>query len=189
MNSNPLNTLFILLQKLTQKYYNNWNSHSWGKSLINKTSVIIFVYENHYMCLFITVSYDTNIFIMLQYVFLNLYSFSDQILYHYSYIMFHVWVLNRVWLCATPWTVARQAPLSVEILQARILEWVAISSSRRSSWPRDWTPVSWISSIGKWILYYWIIWEAPYIMSKAIKNINVHWCLTKWNHSHLLCQQ
>jgi len=31
----------------------------------------------------------------------------------------------------TPWTVARQAPLSVGILQARILEWVA--SSRGSS--------------------------------------------------------
>ena len=27
------------------------------------------------------------------------------------------------------------------ILQARILEWVAISSSRGSSWPRDWTRV------------------------------------------------
>ena len=28
------------------------------------------------------------------------------------------------------------------ILQARMLEWVAISSYRRSSWPRDWTCVS-----------------------------------------------
>ena len=28
------------------------------------------------------------------------------------------------------------------ILQARILEWVAISFSRRSSWSRDWTRVS-----------------------------------------------
>ena len=27
------------------------------------------------------------------------------------------------------------------ILQARVLEWVAISFSRGSSWPRDWTPV------------------------------------------------
>ena len=33
------------------------------------------------------------------------------------------------------------------ILQARILEWVAISSPRGSSWPRDWTPVSYISCI------------------------------------------
>ena len=30
-----------------------------------------------------------------------------------------------------------------EILQARILEWVAIPFSRRSSWPRDQTQVSW----------------------------------------------
>ena len=29
-----------------------------------------------------------------------------------------------------------------EILQARILEWIAISFSRGSSWPRDWTWVS-----------------------------------------------
>ena len=31
-------------------------------------------------------------------------------------------------LFATLWTVARQAPLSMEILQARILEWVAMPS-------------------------------------------------------------
>ena len=30
----------------------------------------------------------------------------------------------------------------LRILQARILEWVAIFISRGSSWPRDWTPVS-----------------------------------------------
>ena len=30
----------------------------------------------------------------------------------------------------TPWTVACQAPLSMGILQARILKWVAISFSR-----------------------------------------------------------
>ena len=39
-------------------------------------------------------------------------------------------LLNRVWLFATTWTVAHQAPLSMGILQARILEWVAILSSR-----------------------------------------------------------
>ena len=37
----------------------------------------------------------------------------------------------------TPWTVACQAPLSMGILQARILEWVAISFSRGSSQPRN----------------------------------------------------
>ena len=48
-------------------------------------------------------------------------------------------LLGRVWLFVTPWTVARQAPLSMGILQARILDWVAISFSRRSSWSRDQT--------------------------------------------------
>ena len=38
---------------------------------------------------------------------------------------------------ATSWTVAHQAPLFVGILQAKILEWVAMPSSRGSSQPRD----------------------------------------------------
>ena len=46
------------------------------------------------------------------------------------------------------------------ILQARILEWVAISSSRGSSWPRDWTQVSYVSCIGRWVLYRWAAEEA-----------------------------
>ena len=35
-----------------------------------------------------------------------------------------------------PWTIACQASLSIGIVQARILEWVAISFSRGSSPPR-----------------------------------------------------
>ena len=46
-------------------------------------------------------------------------------------------LLSHVKLFATPWTVARQAPLSMGTLQARILEWVAMLSSRGSSRPRD----------------------------------------------------
>ena len=40
------------------------------------------------------------------------------------------------------------------IFQARILEWVAIPFSRRSSPPRDQTQVSSVSCIGSWILYH-----------------------------------
>ena len=40
------------------------------------------------------------------------------------------------------------------ILQARILEWVAMPSSRGSSWPRDRTHVSYVSCIGRCILYH-----------------------------------
>ena len=45
----------------------------------------------------------------------------------------------------TPWTVACHVPLSIGILQARILEWVGMPSSRRSSQPRDWTQDSCIA--------------------------------------------
>ena len=45
-------------------------------------------------------------------------------------------MLSCVRLFATPWTVAHQAPLSMGILQAWILEWVALCSSRGSSQPR-----------------------------------------------------
>ena len=46
-----------------------------------------------------------------------------------------------------------------EISQARILEWVAISSSRGSSRPRGRTQVSCVSCIGRQILYYRATWE------------------------------
>ena len=40
------------------------------------------------------------------------------------------------------------------ILQARILDLAAISYSRGSSPPRDWTPVSCVSCTGRWVLYH-----------------------------------
>ena len=40
------------------------------------------------------------------------------------------------------------------ISQVRILEWVAISCSKGSSRPKDWTHVSWASCIGRQILYH-----------------------------------
>ena len=55
-------------------------------------------------------------------------------------------LLSRVRLFATPWTIARPPGSSIHgILQARILEWVAISFSRGSSRPRDRTQVSCIA--------------------------------------------
>ena len=48
------------------------------------------------------------------------------------------------------------------ISQARILTWVAISCSRGSSWPRDQT---YISCIGKQILYCWATREAHIVGS------------------------
>ena len=52
------------------------------------------------------------------------------------------WSLSCVQLFATPWTVASQAPLSMGILQVRILEWIVMPFSRGSSQTRDRTQVS-----------------------------------------------
>ena len=40
------------------------------------------------------------------------------------------------------------------IFMARILEWVAVPSSRGSSQPRDGTHISYISCIGRQVLYH-----------------------------------
>ena len=61
---------------------------------------------------------------------------------------------SRVRLFAIPWTVACQAPLSMGILQARVLEWVAMPSSRGSSWLRVRTHVSYVSCIGMQRFYH-----------------------------------
>ena len=46
------------------------------------------------------------------------------------------------------------------ILQAKILEWVAMPCSRGSSWPRDWTFISYVSCIGRRVLYHYCHVEA-----------------------------
>jgi len=56
------------------------------------------------------------------------------------------YLISHVWLSVTTWTVRSPPGSSVHgILQARILEWGAISFSRRSSRPRDQTQVSCIA--------------------------------------------
>ena len=52
-----------------------------------------------------------------------------------------------MWLSVTPWTVARQAPLSLGTLQARVLECVAMSSSKGYSQLRNQTQFSCIAGM------------------------------------------
>ena len=76
--------------------------------------------------------------------------------FHWIYFSNVLSCFSRVWLFETPWTVACSLPgFSVHgILQARILEWVAVSSFRGSSWPRDRTHVSSFSCTGRRVLYH-----------------------------------
>ena len=68
-----------------------------------------------------------------------------------------VWWAKLLQMCpifATPWNCSPPDSSVHGILQARILEWVAVSFSRGSSWPRDQTCVSYVSCTGRWVLYH-----------------------------------
>ena len=56
--------------------------------------------------------------------------------------------------------------------QTGILEWVAISFSRGSSQPRDWTL---ISCLYRWVLYHWATWETPttLVTRKLLMTANI----------------
>ena len=68
-------------------------------------------------------------------MFLNKNLFNPVISEWVTYLLLCAESLSSVRLFVTPWTVAHQALLSMGILQARILEWVAMPSSRESSDP------------------------------------------------------
>ena len=74
------------------------------------------------------------------------------------------------------WMVVNQTPLFMAILQARILEWVAMSFSRESSQPRDWTQVSCIA--GRFFTI-WATRKALETVRDFIFGLQNHciWCL------------
>ena len=71
----------------------------------------------------------------------------------------------HVWLRLILWNPVNRSPLASSvraILQARTVEWIALPSSRRSSWPRDWTLISYVSYIGRRVLYHWCHLRSPH---------------------------
>ena len=102
-------------------------------------------------------------------------------IYLYNIYIYNVCTLNHVsivCLFATLCTVAHQAPLSMGIFQARILEWVAISFSRVSSRPRDQT---WVSHIAGRIFTIWATREA-HIQQIVLENM----IFLKWTEKTIL---
>ena len=65
------------------------------------------------------------------------------------------------------------------IFQARILEWGAISFSRGSSWPRDWTCISCVSCIGIRFFTCWANGESHQgCLEPLLKWLALKWKLT-----------
>ena len=98
-----------------------------------------------------------------------------------SHIIFDMVVLfaqSCLTLC-NPIDCSLQGPSVHRILQARILEWVAISFSRESSWPRDWI---WVSCIAGRFFTIWATRETPTFLA-VLHSI---WDLISWARDQTL---
>ena len=82
------------------------------------------------------------------------------VLSHFS----HIWLCNSM-DCSPPGSSVN------EIVQARILEWIAMPSSRQSSWLRDRTQVSPIAGV---FLTCWVTWKAHFEWLKMLK-VKTYW--------------
>ena len=138
------------------------------------------VHSSHWLSIFLSFSFcffmwilstdlSSNSLILFSFSFL--WSSVVKSLYWTFQITHYVWMLSRlshVWLFVTLWTVDSSVH---GILQARTLEWVAMPSSRGSSGPRDWTRVSYISCICRWLLYHYCQLGSPFIYYSASKYL------------------
>ena len=99
---------------------------------------------------------------------------------------------SHVRLCVTLWTVACQAPLSMGFSRQKYWSGLPMASSRRSSWPRDWTHVSYISCIGRhrvhgiakswtrlsnWTELNWTDWQAGSLLLAPPGKPPVNMCI------------
>ena len=82
-----------------------------------------------------------------------------------------------VQLFATLWTVSPPRSSVHGILQARILEWVAMPSSSESSWPRDQTCLSYVSCIGRRVFF-----TTSTVIISWYKQIIIPFC--RWIEGH-----
>ena len=105
---------------------------------------------------------------------------NELITVYHLLLLFSRWVLSD---SATQWTVYRPLRSSVHgILQAGILEWVAISFSGWSSWPRDRTHNL---PLCRQFLYHWATWETLIYSCAVLGHFSRVWLFpTLWTVAH-----
>ena len=92
--------------------------------------------------------------------------------------------LSRVWLFATPWTVAYQAPLSMGFLGQEYWSGLPFPSPGESSWPRDQT---WVSSIAGRCFPIWATREAHFNYRQVQSMVTEIRTVKKHKHTHIFC--
>ena len=82
---------------------------------------------------------------------------------------------SHVWLFVTPWTIASPGSSVLGILQARIMEWIAMLFSRGSSWPRYQTCVSSSSCTAGRFFTTELLGKPPKYNRVSTKKFQVSW--------------
>ena len=85
------------------------------------------------------------------------------------------WLLSHVWLC-NPMNWSLSGSSVHGFFQARMLEWVAISFSRGSSWPKNWTLVS--RTVCRQTLYR--------MSHQGSLSLYIYMCVYIYIHTHVL---
>ena len=114
-------------------------------------------------------------------------------IYIYTYIFIYTHVhascFSRVWLFGTPWTAAHQAPLSMGFSRQKLVEWVAMPSSRASFWPRDWTRVFCVAGgfFTRWVIREAFIHRRAHTHTHILLQILFHYRLLQDTEYSFLC--
>ena len=87
---------------------------------------------------------------------------------------------------ATAWTAAHQAPPSMGILQAKTLEWGAMTFTRGSSQPRDRT---WVSCLAGRFFTVWATKGSPRILVGSLSLLQTIFLTQESNWGFLHCRQ
>ena len=103
--------------------------------------------------------------------FLQHHSSKASILWRSATRLIYFTVLSRVQLC-NHMDYSLPGSSIHGILQARLLEWFTISYSRGSSRPRDWTHISFVSCIGRWIFLFFNHWASWQAQTKTLHLLN-----------------
>ena len=85
------------------------------------------------------------------------------------YVSVCVCALSHVWLFAMPWTIACQAPRSMEFSRQKYWSGLLFPPPGGSSKPRDWTHICCVSCISRWILIISTIWETSFCVMEKPK--------------------
>ena len=91
----------------------------------------------------------------------------------------HMHVYSIISNSATSWTVAHRGPLSMGFSRQGYWRGLPFPPPMGSSQPGDWTCISWVSSIGRWILLHLGSHIYIYIHTHTHKHTHIN--------THILC--